>query len=106
MSKTDWEKLKAMKDEEIDLSDIPAATGEQMARAVPLGQLFPELIHQQYTVALDEDVAEWALEVSENQHQDFDEIVNQILREYISQRESLEETLRRVIREELHSATA
>lgn len=33
-SQTDWERLRAMKDEDIDLSDIPEITEEQMERAV------------------------------------------------------------------------
>jgi len=30
---TDWERVLAMQDEDIDLSDIPETTAEQMARA-------------------------------------------------------------------------
>lgn len=33
-SQTDWERINAMQDEDIDLSDIPDMTEEQMARAV------------------------------------------------------------------------
>ena len=33
-SQTDWERIDAMSDEEIDLSDIPEVTEEQMGRAV------------------------------------------------------------------------
>lgn len=32
-SQTDWERIDAMQDDEIDLSDIPEVTAEQMARA-------------------------------------------------------------------------
>ena len=39
---TDWARLAAMTDEDIDLSDIPEITAEQFARAKPLGQLLAE----------------------------------------------------------------
>lgn len=106
MSKTDWGKVEQMTDEEIDFSDIPQATSEQMAKAVPLGRLFPELVQRQNVVALDDDVAEWAKQQSTARQADFAQVVNQILREHIVQQESLEDTLRRVIREELQSVTA
>lgn len=44
MSKTDWERVRQMSDEEIDFSDIPPTTPEQMAMAVPLEQIFPEIV--------------------------------------------------------------
>ena len=106
MSKTDWERVRLMTDEDIDFSDIPPATPEQMAKAIPLGQMFPELVQTQYVVALDEDIAEWAQRMGNDQNLDYEEIVNHILREYITAQESLEDTLRRVIREELHSIAA
>ncbi len=31
-SETDWERLRALRDEDIDLSDLPEATSEEMAR--------------------------------------------------------------------------
>jgi len=95
-----------MTDEDIDFSDIPPATPEQMAKALPLGHLFPELVQTQFVVALDEDIAEWAQQMGESQDLDYEDIVNQILREHIAQQEPLEDTLRRVIREGLHSVAA
>lgn len=106
MSKTDWERVRRMTDEDIDFSEIPPATPEQMAKAVPLGKMFPELVHQQHMIALDEDVAEWAQKLGADKNLDYEEVINHILREHITQRESLEDTLRRVIREELQSVDA
>lgn len=34
ISETDWDRLDAMSDEDIDLSDIPEVTEAQMARAI------------------------------------------------------------------------
>ena len=31
-SRTDWQRLRAMTDDEIDLSDLPEATAEEMSR--------------------------------------------------------------------------
>lgn len=41
-SQTDWQKLKAMCDEEIDLSDIPELIEEQLKRAKPFRQFLSE----------------------------------------------------------------
>ena len=104
MSETVGELIRQMTADEIDFSDIPQATPAQMAKAVPLGQLFPELVRSQFVVALDDDVAEWVMQTSDSV--DYENIINQIVREHIAQQESLEDTLRRVIREELQSVAA
>ena len=58
-SGTDFERLAAMKDEDIDFSEIPEWTDEMFAEAV----LFPPLSvrepKEELTVLLDRDVAEW-----------------------------------------------
>ena len=41
-SQTDWERLENMKDEDIDLSDIPEITPEQFAKAKPTKEFFAE----------------------------------------------------------------
>jgi uncharacterized protein (DUF4415 family) len=59
------------------------------------------------TIRLDDDVLEWFRTQVENAGGgNYQTLINQALREHIEeQRESLEETLRRVVREELrHSA--
>lgn len=86
MSKTDWGKVEQMTDEEIDFSDIPPATSEQMAKAVPLGRLFPELVQRQNVVALDDDVAEWAKQQSTARQADFAQVVNRFFANISSSR--------------------
>jgi uncharacterized protein (DUF4415 family) len=58
-SGTDFKRLDAMTDEDIDFSEIPEWTDEMFARAV----LFPPLSvrepKEELTVRLDRDVAEW-----------------------------------------------
>ena len=57
------------------------------------------------TIRLDEAVINWFRQQTENQGGgNYQTLINQALREFIlAQREPLEETLRRVIREELHN---
>jgi uncharacterized protein (DUF4415 family) len=56
---TDFARLDAMRDEDIDLSEIPEATAEDFARGVvvpPLKERFPR---EELTVHLDRDLAAW-----------------------------------------------
>jgi uncharacterized protein (DUF4415 family) len=59
------------------------------------------------TIRLDQDVVEWFKErVDEAGGGNYQTLINQALREYMTQtREPLEETLRRVVREELKHAS-
>jgi uncharacterized protein (DUF4415 family) len=56
---TDWERLDAMTDEDINLSDIPEITPEMFARAVVRHGLKPEPTKEQITLRIDSDVLAW-----------------------------------------------
>jgi uncharacterized protein (DUF4415 family) len=59
-SQTDWQRLDAMTDEEIDLSDCPEITPEQFAKAVvQRGGLKLPQNKAQITLRIDHDVLEW-----------------------------------------------
>ena len=58
-SLTDWERLDAMQDEEIDLSDVPEITPEMFAQAVVRRGLKPARKKQQITIRIDDDVLAW-----------------------------------------------
>jgi uncharacterized protein (DUF4415 family) len=58
-SQTDWKRIDAMRDEDIDFSDIPPLTPEQFARAVVRVGLKPVPPKQQITLRLDADVLDW-----------------------------------------------
>ncbi len=58
-SLTDWERLDAMRDEDIDLSDAPEITPEMFAKAVVRRGLKPTPKKQQITIRVDNDVLEW-----------------------------------------------
>lgn len=58
-SKTDWQRVDALRDEDIDLSDSPEITPEMFARAVVRKGLKPVERKRQVTLRLDADVLEW-----------------------------------------------
>jgi uncharacterized protein (DUF4415 family) len=58
-SLTDWARVDALKDEEIDLSDVPEVTPEMFARAVVRRGLRPDSAKTRVTLRMDRDVVEW-----------------------------------------------
>lgn len=58
-SLTDWARLDAMTDADIDLSDCPEITPEMFARAVVREGLKSRPKKEQLTLRLDSDVLEW-----------------------------------------------
>jgi uncharacterized protein (DUF4415 family) len=108
MLKSDLTKLEQMTDEEIDFSDIPPLTDEQLANMKPLRDLLPQAVPNKVriTIRLDADILKWFKdEVGQVGGGSYQALINMALREYIeNQKEPLEETLRRVIREELQTA--
>jgi uncharacterized protein (DUF4415 family) len=98
-SETDWDRVAAMRDEDIDFSEIPEVTAEQMARArlrvsgrpVPKGKV-------RVNVLLDAAVV--AYFKAQAGEQDYQMLINETLKTKMYDRD-LEPTLRRVIREEL-----
>jgi uncharacterized protein (DUF4415 family) len=80
-SKTDLKRLDAMKDEDIDLSDIPAITPEMFARAVARRGLKPILRKKQLTLRVDSDVVEWF----KRQGRGYQTKINSLLRAYMEE---------------------
>lgn len=58
-SKTDWKRVDAMRDEDIDLSDNPEITPEMFAKAVVRRGLVTTPPKEQVTLRLDADVLNW-----------------------------------------------
>jgi hypothetical protein len=54
-SQTDWKRLEAMKDEDIDFSDIPEVPAEVFARGIVRRGLKPVTRKNQLTLPLDGD---------------------------------------------------
>jgi uncharacterized protein (DUF4415 family) len=101
-SETDWEYLRNLPDSEIDLSDIPEITPEQMKRAVMrIGgkPVSPEKVR--VNMYLDADlVAYFRARAGGRGYQT---LINETLRQSVGTYD-LEAILRRVIREELSAA--
>jgi uncharacterized protein (DUF4415 family) len=78
-SRTDWGRVDALKDEDIDFSDTPEVTPEMFARAVVRRGLKPVPRKAQLTLRLDRDVLEWF----RKQGQGYQTKINALLRAYM-----------------------
>ena len=78
-SRTDWKRVDALKDEDIDLSDTPEVPPEMFARSVVRRGLRPVPRKAQLTLRLDSDVLEWF----RKQGQGYQTKINALLRAYM-----------------------
>jgi len=77
--RTDWARVDAMKDKEIDLSDTPEVSPEMFARAIVRRGLKPVPRKAQLTLRMDSDVLEWF----RKQGQGYQTKINALLRAYM-----------------------
>jgi uncharacterized protein (DUF4415 family) len=98
VSKTDWPRVKAMRDADIDLSDLPEVTAEMAAHGVVrvAGRDILRGKHR-LTIYLDAAIVEYFK--ARAGARGYQTLINAALKRAIEQ-ETLETTLRRVIREE------
>ncbi len=82
---TDWERLDALEDGDIDLSDIPEITPEMFAKAIVRRGLQPPSAKQQMTIRLDDDVLAWF----RAQGKGYQTRINSLLRAYMEAQQSL-----------------
>jgi uncharacterized protein (DUF4415 family) len=97
-SETDWKRVRAMRDEDIDTSDIPEMT-EDMARGGVVrvaGKVVPR-VKRRLTMYIDAPVIEYFKAKAGGRG--YQTLINDALKNAIIQ-EDLESTLRRVLREE------
>jgi uncharacterized protein (DUF4415 family) len=78
-SLTDWERLDALEDEDIDLSDIPEITPEMLAGAVVRRGLRPVPKKTQIALRVDSDVLAWF----KTQGRGYQTRINALLRAYV-----------------------
>jgi uncharacterized protein (DUF4415 family) len=78
-SQTDWQRLDAMDDDDIDLSDCPEATPVMFAKAVVRRGLPATETTAQVTLRIDSDVLEWF----KSQGREYQTQINQLLRAYM-----------------------
>ncbi len=79
-SRTDFDRLDKMKDEDIDLSDAPEITPEMFAKAVVRRGLKPRT-KKQVTLRIDSDVLEWY----KKQGRGYQTKINLLLRAYMNE---------------------
>ncbi len=78
-SRTNWKHVDALKDADIDLSDIPEVSPEMFARAMVRRGLNPVSRKAQLTLRLDSDVLDWF----RKQGQGYQTKINALLRAYM-----------------------
>lgn len=81
-SLTDWKRVHALKDEQIDLSDTPELTPEMFARSVVRRGLKLVPRKAQLTIRVDSDVLEWY----KKQGPGYQTRINALLRAYMQER--------------------
>jgi uncharacterized protein (DUF4415 family) len=78
-SRTDWKRVDALKDKDIDLSDIQEMPPEMFARAIVRRGLKPVSRKAQLTLRVDSDVLDWY----RKQGQGYQTKINALLRAYM-----------------------
>jgi uncharacterized protein (DUF4415 family) len=78
-SQTNWARLDALKEKDIDLSDTPEITPQMIAKAVVRHGLKPVPPKAQVTLRVDSDVLEWFKELG----QGYQTRINALLRAYM-----------------------
>lgn len=82
-SRTDFDRLDAMQDQDIDLSDVPELTPQMFAKAIVRRGLQPRT-KTQLTLRLDSDVLEWF----KAQGRGYQTRINALLRAYVDEHRS------------------
>ncbi|MEL6160311.1 MAG: BrnA antitoxin family protein [Cyanobacteria bacterium J06554_11] len=99
ISETDWHRIDAMEDKDIDLSDIPEVTEAQLQRArLRVGGQTVSRGKQRVNMFLDKFVVEYFK--AQAGDRGYQTLINSALVEYI-QNHDLKEDLRQLLREEL-----
>lgn len=83
-SETDWKRVDAQMDEQIDLTETPEVSPETFARAVVRRGLKPAARKTQLTLRVDSDVLEWY----KNQGAGYQTKINALLRAYMEAHQS------------------
>ena len=75
-SRTDWKRVDAVRDDQVDLSDAPELTPEMFARAIVRRVLKPVARKKLLSLRIDSDVVEWY----RNQGSGYQTRINALLR--------------------------
>jgi uncharacterized protein (DUF4415 family) len=85
IDETDYERLAAMTDEDIDFSDNPELPPEMFARGIVRRGLKPIAPKKQLTLRIDSDVVEWY----QKQGPGYQTRINSLLRAYMKEHQRL-----------------
>lgn len=77
--KTDWDRVDALEDEDIDFSDCPEITEQMFANAIVRKGLKPVHRKTQVTLRLDTDILNWF----KSQGRGYQTKINSLLRAYV-----------------------
>ena len=83
-SRTDWKRIDAMTDDDIDYSDIPPLTPEMFANAIVRKGLKPLPPKRQVTLRIDDDVITYFRDLGRG----YQTKINQLLRAYMDAHKS------------------
>lgn len=78
-NQTDWKRIDALRDEDIDVSEHPEMTAEMFAKAIARKGLQPLPRKHQLTLRLDADVLEWFKGLGKG----YQTRINELLRAYM-----------------------
>lgn len=84
--KSDLNRIDRMSDDDIDYSDIPPLTDDQLSAMKPLREVFPELAHQKkiLSIELEADTILWFKQRAERTIAgSYQAMINKALRKYI-----------------------
>ena len=105
--KFEWDENKRHINEDINYSDIPPLTDEQLSVMRPLREVLPATLpsKKRITIRLDAAIVNWFKnQAPKTGGGNYQAMINMALREYIGRQQvPTEDTLRRVIREELQA---
>lgn len=96
-----------MTDDEIDFSDAPELTDEQLAQMRPTGELFPGFAQtgkQRITIRLDQKIVSYFKQRAERTETNYQTLINAALRSFVAQAQGetdLRSLVREVVREEM-----
>ncbi len=82
-SQTDWKKVDAINDSDIDLSDIPEVSIEKFAKSIVRKGLKPTPKKTQITLRIDTEVLEWF----KSQGKGYQTNINNLLKAYVEANE-------------------
>lgn len=104
---TDWERLVAMTDEEIDLSDVPELTEEQLQGMRPTAELIPALANRgktRITIRLDDQIIAFFKQQAADHDANYQTLINAALHHFMVQqlqKDDLRIMIRQMVQEEV-----